>query len=459
MTYDAVIVGAGPAGLTASLCLNKLGLTVAVIDEQPAPGGQIWRGAEKNAPSKKLKDALGDDYAQGFEVVKQFREAAIEYFPETQVWHIEDGWKIFLSHKGEVRSINARTILLATGAQERPFPFPGWTLSGVMTVGAAQILLKTGGMVPEGKIWMVGSGPLPLLYATQLNALGVEIEGYLNTDTGPVSYKFHHFKNAWKDVSSLLKGLKWIRRLKADKKLISGVSNIDVTGDDRVEHISWTSGGKTHQYKADLVLAHDGVVPRVHETLSLKCKHLWNAGQAYFYPEVNEWGETSRAGLFVAGDGSSIKGWKAAVASGEIAALGIYAALKDKMHAKTLRNELRSDKKLDAAVALRPLLDAIYPPRADKIPDDTIVCRCEEVDAGTIRAATEICASDIDAVKAYTRCGMGPCQGRQCAYTVQKLVAETKKVPITDIKFYNVRPPLKSITLAEVASLENNEGA
>ena len=106
------------------------------------------------------------------------------------------------------------------------------------------------------------------------------------------------------------------------------------------------------------------------------------------------------------------------------------------------------------------MLDALYPPRADilKPSDDTIVCRCEELTAGDIRKATAIALPGPNQLKAFTRAGMGPCQGRQCGYTISNIIAEAQQKPVAEVGFYRVRPPLKPITLAEVASLNTDEG-
>src|SRR5690606_33760001 len=156
-TVDALVVGAGPAGISAATVLRELGMDVMVVDEQPAPGGQIWRAIETVAttPAGKL---LGDEYLAGSDLARRFRACGAEYRPQTQVWQIEPGWQIFMSCTGKAETLRARQVLLATGAQERPAPFPGWTLPGVLTVGAAQILLKTSQQVPADPVWVVGSG-------------------------------------------------------------------------------------------------------------------------------------------------------------------------------------------------------------------------------------------------------------------------------------------------------------
>ncbi len=456
MIYDVVIVGTGPAGMSAAVKLSQRGLAVLIVDEQPTPGGQIWRGIERNTTGPILR-ALGRDYEKGRALAASFRACGAEYAPNTQVWQIEEGWSLYLSSNGKARRIVARAVLLANGAQERPVPFQGWTLPGVMTVGAAQILLKSGGMLPQGQVWIAGAGPLPLLYATQALNLGATITGYLDTSL-PLRLKaLSKLPGAWRDIEGLAKGFRWLRELEKSGRLIRRTSGLMAQGDGKLQDIEWQSGGVRHKAKADVLLVHEGVVPRIHETLALGCAHAWNRDQNYLAPKLDRWGETSRVGLFVAGDAGGIGGWAAATIAGEIAALGIAGRLGVAANIDSLRQEARLDVRRQRALALRPFLNALYSPPGTTIPDDVIVCRCEEVTAGKIRDATRGMAPDPNAVKAATRCGMGPCQGRQCGYSVQAILAEQHGIPACDVSFFNIRPPLKPVTIGELASIENAE--
>lgn len=454
-TCDVLIVGSGPAGMSAAIRLREFGYGVAVVDEQPSPGGQIWRGVERNR-QEKLLDALGEDYRHGQSLVEVFRACGAEYVPNTQVWQIEEGWNVFLTADGKARRIRAGAVLLANGAQERPVPFAGWTLPGVMTVGAAQILLKSGGMLPQGRVWIAGAGPLPLLYATQNLRLGASLAGYIDTSNRPSLSAIAKLAAGWRDVKSLFKGLKWLRQLRREVRVIKNLRDFKAGGDGKLEYIEWTSGGKSLRENADILLVHEGVVPRIHETLALGCEHEWHEAQKYFRPKLDRWGETTRKGLFVAGDAGGIGGWVAAAVSGEIAALGIARSLGSPEDMDALRSNGKLDGRRNRALALRPFLDATYPPPRERIADDVIVCRCEEITAGTIRKVTRGGVADPNAVKAATRCGMGPCQGRQCGYSVQAILAEVHGVPIGDVSFFNIRPPLKPVTLGEIASLEED---
>ena len=175
--FDLAIVGAGPAGMAAAITATDLGLSVALLDEQPEPGGQIYRGIERLAATRpKHLEWLGPDYAAGLELTRALRSTKVEYFDNAQVWQIEptaDG-RLFYKHHGAVGMLTAKKFLIAPGAMERPMPIPGWTLPGVMTCGAAQTVLKAHGLAPSGRFVLAGCGPLLLLLAAQWVRAGPE---------------------------------------------------------------------------------------------------------------------------------------------------------------------------------------------------------------------------------------------------------------------------------------------
>lgn len=461
--FDALVIGAGPAGMSATIRMRGLGLSVLVVDEQPTPGGQIWRAVETMAATP-TGGLLGDEYRAGTDLVARFRSCGAVYEPQTQVWQIEPGWSVFMKRDGQASMVRADRVVLATGAQERPAPFPGWTLPGVLTVGAAQILLKTSRQVPSDPVWVVGSGPLPLLYMAQLLRAGGRIAGWLDTQpSGGLWRALPWAGAALLGLAEIVKGFAWMREItRADVRRVRGVTSLRALGDGRLEELEFTqSNGKTERVPATVLLSHEGVVPSIHITQALGCSHSWSAQQACLTPDLDEWGETNKLGMYVAGDGAGIGGAMAACARGELVALGIgkqagrISADAAAAQAAALRAQLRG------LLRLRPMLDALYPPRANiYLPtDDTVVCRCEELTAGDIRKAAAIAAPGPNQLKAFTRAGMGPCQGRQCGYTVAHIVAASQNRHVSEVGFYRIRPPLKPLTLGELASLNiDDEG-
>jgi len=460
---DLFIVGAGPAGMAAAVTARRHGLSVRVVDDQPAPGGQIWRAIETVAATP-CAARLGAAYQAGAARAVAFRSCGAVYEPHSQVWQIEPALQAFITSSGRAKKIGAKAIILATGAQERPAPFPGWTLPGVMTVGAAQILLKTADSIPEKPVWIAGCGPLTLLYATQLLAAGGRIASLLDTtQRGRLGAALRHLPKALGRIGDLAKGLGWAVALKrAGLPTVRHVSELQAEGRQRLERLRYRcEDGRSGEVSADVLLVHEGVVPSIHMPLALGCDVTWHAGQQCFVPVLDAWGESSKQNVFVAGDGAGIGGAEAAEIRGRLAGLRVASrlgALSDAGVEQAARPERAA---LSRALALRPFLDALYAPRAQIFApaDATLACRCEEVTSGELRARAADGRPGMNQLKAFTRAGMGPCQGRQCAYTMAHIIAAAQQRPIADVGLFRIRPPLKPVTLGELASLDEEPAA
>jgi NADPH-dependent 2,4-dienoyl-CoA reductase/sulfur reductase-like enzyme len=318
--------------------------------------------------------------------------------------------------------------------------------------------------VPAQPVWVAGSGPLVLLYMAQLLRAGGRIAGWL--DTSPADgwrRALPYLADALRCAGEVGKGLGWLRELRrAGVRRIRGVRAFRALGEGQLRQIEYTAqDGGTVRADAQVLLVHEGVVPSIHMTRALECEHAWNTAQACLAPVLDAWGQTSRAGVYVAGDGAGIGGATAATTRGEIAALGMVlrAGKLDQGQASSAAEPLR--RALADMLRLRPMLDAMYPPRPGVFApsDDTIVCRCEELTAGDIRKAAELGQPGPNQIKSFTRAGMGPCQGRQCGYTIAHILAEKQQRPVADVGFYRIRPPLKPLTLGELASLDTGEDA
>jgi NADPH-dependent 2,4-dienoyl-CoA reductase/sulfur reductase-like enzyme len=253
-----------------------------------------------------------------------------------------------------------------------------------------------------------------------------------------------------------MKGLRWQVGLRTSGTLVvGGVLEVEALGADRVEHIRYRTTAGWIEAEASVLLVHEGVVPSIHPALSLDCRMEWNEAQDSFAPVVDEWGESSRAGVFIAGDGAGIGGARAAQLRGELSAIRIaeHAGRIEADAAIALAGPIR--RRLRRELAARPFLDALFKPRRSVFhpADETVVCRCEGVTAGEVRKLATASVVGPNQIKAATRTGMGPCQGRQCGYTVTRLVAETQGRTPAEVGFMRVRPPLRPVTLGELASL------
>ena len=455
-SYDVVVIGAGPAGLAAAANAAEAGLSTLLLDENAGPGGQVWR-AIASTPVKE-RDQLGADYWAGADLVEAVRASGAEIIQRATVWSLDRHLDIGISVGGASAFVKARRVILATGALERPFPIPGWTLPGVMTAGAAQTMLKSSALVPDGRTVIAGQGPLLWLLAAQILRLGGRIDRILDT-TERRNY-LAALPHAFAFLTSpyFAKGFAMMREVRAKVPVVSGVSELAAAGDGQLATVSYVAGGRRETMAVDLLLLHQGVVPNVNLAMAAGIEHRWDDRQLCWSPVLDQNGNSSVDGIAIAGDGAGIGGAGAAVLRGRIAARAAVDALAPAAAAK-LTSIATLQTGLNQAERGRAFLDTLFRPAQQfRIPSgDTIVCRCEEVTATDILDAVAIGATGPNQLKAYRRTGMGPCQGRLCGLTVTELMAQARGKSPQEIGYYRLRAPVKPITLAELAAVPKTE--
>ena len=447
---DLIIIGAGPAGMAAAATAARGGLRVLVLDEQPRAGGQIYRNVGNGAP----RAWLGKDYAAGAGLVADLAHPNLRTEFGATVWRIEAGARVIWSQGGISHISAAPHLLLAGGAQERPTPFAGWTLPGVMPAGAAQILMKTSGLLPRDAV-LAGSGPLLYLIAAQMIDAGAPPKALVETQTRAMMLRaLPHLPRAVLALPMLLKGLGLLHKIRA-----AGVARY--TG-AAAFHVAQTNSGdiafsftaKSHNQRIEtpLLLTHQGVIPATHISRAAGVRHHWNDVQQAFEPSVGAWGRTDQPHIHIAGDGAGIAGADAARAAGALAALDILH-LSGRI-SEDSRNQRSAAPRaaLTRARAIRPFLDAAYAPSPEILAPQgkTIVCRCEEITAADIRQSVAEGANGPRQVKTATRAGMGPCQGRMCEVTTRGILAACGVSPALP----RARSPIKPVTLDELATLQ-----
>ena len=455
-TFDLIVIGTGPAGMAAAVRASQCNASVCVLDEQRMPGGQIYRGLA-SASDHQLA-VLGDDYSKGQALVNAFEHSRATHIHGAVVWDLTKHGVVTFSTQGSASQISARAVIVASGAIERPVPVPGWTLPGVLTAGAAQILLKSSGLVPRNAI-LAGSGPLLYLLATQLIAANAPPAALVETSSrsqwlGALQYA----AGAWQGRHLFIKGISMLETIRrAHVPRYRGASNIRVLGEQQANGIAFDSGGADIELEASTVLLHQGVVANTQITRCLEAEHRWDAQQKCFHPVLDEWGQTSCPRIYVAGDGARIDGAVAAEHAGYVAATGAVHKLgliDDRQRDERAQESLKVLRRERAA---RPFLDALYAPPASILApaNDTIICRCEAVTAGDIRRCAQLGCTGPNQTKAFCRAGMGPCQGRGCALTVTEILAAEHGMTHDEVGSYRIRAPLKPVTLGEVASIDD----
>jgi NADPH-dependent 2,4-dienoyl-CoA reductase/sulfur reductase-like enzyme len=304
---------------------------------------------------------------------------------------------------------------------------------------------------------LAGSGPLLWLLAAQVLRAGGTLSAIL--DTTP-RLRFGLDMLSFLASPYLAKGLALMRETKRHITPIRDVTNLRAEGDDRLRRVSFADGGGVPRHiDCDTLLLHQGVVPNVNLAMSVGCTHRWDDSQLCFVPTLDALGHSSADGVSIAGDGAGIAGAESAAERGRLAALDTACRL-GRIDEATRDGEADAPRRVLAKYGRgRTFLERTFRPiDAHRIPTgDTIACRCEEVSAAQIQDAVRIGATGPNQLKAYLRCGMGPCQGRLCGLTVTEIIAQARGKTPAEIGHYRLRPPVKPITVAELASLPRSE--
>lgn len=407
---DLLVVGAGPAGLAAAYRAMKNGLRVIVADDNPAAGGQIWRGEHSKPKS-----------AEAQVWFERIRSVEIEFINGVRVFQ-GAGKTLLAETSSGVVALAFENLVLATGARERFLPFPGWTLPNVMGAGGLQALVKTGLPIEGKRVVVAGSGPLLLAVASYLLGQGAEV--LLVAEQAP-AIRLARFglgilgsgkiSQAWELRKNLSR-----KGAKAQSRYLSGCWVVEARGDEKVESVTLVRGGKRWDVECDYLACGFHLVPNVELAELLGC--ATEDGRV----RVDDFQQTTVPNVYCAGETTGIGGLELSLVEGEIA--GLAAAGKQEA-ARALfgvrKKHQRFAELLNRTFALRDELRSLVAP-------ETIVCRCEDVTFERLRSHRS-----WRAAKLQTRCGMGPCQGRVCGGAVAFLFgwrAESVRPPVLPVR-------------------------
>ncbi len=440
-TSDVLVVGAGPAGLSAAIAAAEAGADVVVLEERSATGGQY---------AKPLADSYTDAAPDAqFRLGTQLRERALaagaHIETEATVWGGFAADEIATLVQGRAVTFRPRRLILAPGAHERPVPMPGWTLPGVMTTGSLQTLVRAQRVCPGERVLIAGSGPLNLQLACELLASGVKPLAVVEAAPRPTTA-------AWRDAWAMARaapdlvreGFGMLLTLKrAGVPVLWSARVKRLYGEDRVQ--SAFVAGKTIDgtYDVDVVALNLGFQPEIGLARALGATQRYvDVGLGHLASETDVDGRTSVTGVFAVGDGASLGGSRVAMARGRLAGL---AAARDL--GLSTPDDTTTRAALARASAFQDALWRLFRPiklRPGSLTDDTIICRCEEVTAGQLRAELAGGLTSLAALKKATRAGMGRCQGRFCSATIARLCPNAPD----DFAFAAPRAPLRPVPAA-----------
>lgn len=453
MSGEVIVVGAGPAGVRAAQTLVKAGVRPIVVDEGRRSGGQIYRRQPEGF--KRSHDALYATEADRARAVHETFDGLagrIDYRPETLVWNVAEG-RVWTHREGEADAIAYKALIVCSGATDRLAPVPGWQLAGCYSLGGSQVALKAQACAIGGAVVFMGSGPLLYLVASQYVKAGANVVAVL--DTSPFIARTKALPKLAEQPDLLWQGLKLTLGLKrAGVPVLSGVTPVQIEGDPQTGVsglVVRAAGGALRRFDCDAVAMGWHLRPETQIADLARATFAFDAETRQWLPQIDADGRAAPDGLYLAGDGARILGARCAEVTGELAAL---AALADMGHAVDAdrRRFLLAEKARYTRFA-QGLAQAFPWPHqyvADTA-DSTVVCRCEGVTAATLRASVATGnATESNRAKAFSRVGMGRCQGRYCGNAAAEIVSALRGEPVECAGRLRGQAPVKPITVATV---------
>jgi len=455
-----IVVGAGPAGTRCAETLVKAGIRPTVIDEGRRNGGQIYRRQPENF-TRSYDTLYGSEAARAESVHRSFdalREH-IDYMPETLIWNIADS-QVFTVSGTRQQALPFDALVLCTGATDRLMPLKGWNLAGTFSLGGSQVALKSQACAIGRQVVFMGTGALLYLVAAQYVKAGAGVAAVL--DTSPWHARVMASPKLLTQPSVLWKGIALMAELlRAGVPLHTGIEPLEIDGtpDAGVSALSFKDRrGRTRTIECDAVAMGYHLRPETQLADLARCEFYFDQPTRQWLPCIDSDGRSTVPGVYLAGDGTRVLGANAAEVSGRLAALAVLQdlgqATDEPTHSKTiksLRDELASLQRF-----ARGLNQAFPWPaqQAARLTDDTIVCRCEAVSAGELRHVVPANGADeSNRAKAFSRVGMGRCQGRYCGNAAAEIIAHAARLPVEQVGRLRGQAPVKPlpINLEEVA--------
>ncbi len=426
LTPEVLVVGGGPAGLSAAIAAHEAGAQVLLLEERGALGGQYYKHAASPDPQSRRGDAL------------RARAAGVPRL-QALVWGAFPGPEIVATTPEARLVLRPRQLILAPGAHEAPVHLPGWTLPGCMTTGALQTLVRTYRVSP-GRVVVAGNGPLNLQVAVELLRAGGEVAAVIEAAARPVGLEL-----ALASPSLAWAGLGMLTTLRrARVPVLWQARPVAVLGTERVTGLRVEGPAGLAEIAAEAVALNWGFQAETGLARALGAAHRMVTGR--LETETDAEGRTSLPGVFAIGDGARMGGSQVALhrggMAGRAAARAVGRAAPGGSTARLRRAE-RFQRALWTAYAAPP-------PDPRDLPDDTIVCRCEEVTAGQVRGALADGAASLATVKRATRAGMGRCAGRFCGAAVARLCGAREEAGFAAPRL-PLRPVLAGVIMADQA--------
>jgi len=464
---ELVIVGGGPAGMAAALEARRAGVQVTLVEERATLGGQIYKQPPPEFAVRQPK-ALGKEYVAGRVVVERTLGSGAEVLAGHAVWNVWGRGPFDVAvyqHGGTARTLRTEHLILATGAYDRPVPFPGWTLPGVLTTGGAQSMVKIQQVYPGRRILMAGSGPLILAFSVQLHKLGANVVGVLEAapQPGPGTVARLLRGALGGNLPLLREGIGYLAYLRQHgiplhygHAIARAEGTEQATGAVAVQvDRDWRPiAGTERRFDVDTICIGYGFLPSLEIPRLLGCALRYDENQGGHIPARDADFQSSVPGLFVVGDGAGVAGSAVAIEEGRIAGIVVARSI-GRLDGATAEERLGPRRRRLAQLErFRAALATAYrigPGIYEWATDETVVCRCEEVTVGEVRRHIRPGSRDPNAVKSLTRIGMGLCQGHNCSQQVSAIFAQETGRPLLELPPLSPRPPVRPVPVGLIA--------
>lgn len=458
-TVDVLVVGAGPAGLSAAVAAADAGASVVVLDERPQSGGQYFKPL---APSHVTEQPTDKQFAEGLKLTQRALDRGVRIIQDATVWGADTPHEVIAMIDGAETIFKPGQLILATGAYERPVPFDNWTLPGVMTTGAAQTLVRAYKVASGQRVVIAGNGPLNLQLAVEMVRAGIKVEAVLEAAPPPSPTQWRTLLSAWRFAPDLMmQGLRYVAELRTHGVRVQwGHAVIRAHGDDHLRQVTFAPINANGEYDlknarqvdADNLCLGYGFIPSTELARALGCEHQFiDLHLGYLQTTTTSNGQTSVPGVFAVGDGSALGGARVALARGALAGAAAAAALRKDTNVAAVHAATPA---LARALSFQGALWDIFkapPTLVRNLPEATIACRCEDITLGHLRTAIDQGFDSLGTLKRMTRLGMGRCQGRYCACTAAKLLNEVTGRVREPEQLFAPRLPAKPVPVACMA--------
>lgn len=452
-TFDVAVVGGGPAGLSVARTVASHGFSVALVDENPHLGGQYFKQR-----TGAVLDQLGPHRPLGRQLIEDVQSAGVSCFTETVVWGIDESRALLTSHARSATAamrITARAIVVATGAQERTMPVPGWHLPGVMSAGNALHLAAVNGVPPGRQVLIAGTGPFLLQVADEVARAGSQVMGVVeyNRPYTPSFASIKAVENPARIKEFLAYRLEMARR-RIPLEQHTAVRSVVASGSRLAATLERLGSAEPRtEVTVDAVIFGWGFQPSIELVRLLGADLRRDSHDGMWIPAIDQNFATTTTGVYAVGEVAGVAGVHAALARGRIAGRAIVRALKSTRADVSDGDDARDRRLLARTERFATFVKNLYPFPTHELrdlPESTLVCRCEGVPASAVRCVDTWATTDPNAVKGETRAGMGPCQGRECAAVIQLILGNDASPPQTP------RMPLRPIRTSTVAAMHSD---